>query len=178
MMKTFPIQKERAMSKTLVLFGCVALSFVLGTRRVQAQEEAVPQDKIPKAVMTALLTRFPKARVDTCTRAKEGNDIVYDIEFKQDGRKGEADIKENGAYINYEKAIDAKDLPKRVRDAINSRYPKAVLNEVMEETEVTGQDEKLSAYEVVLLTVDRKEVEVRVSPDGKILEDTGAKKPQ
>ena len=45
----------------------------------------------------------------------------------------------------------------------------------MEETEVKGKDEKLSAYEVVLVTADKKDVEVRVSPDGKILEDTGAK---
>ena len=48
----------------------------------------------------------------------------------------------------------------------------------MEETEVRGEEEKLSAYEVVLETADKREVEVRVSPKGKILEDTGAKKPE
>ena len=45
----------------------------------------------------------------------------------------------------------------------------------MQETDVNGKDEKLSAYEVVLVTSDKKDVEVRVSPDGRILEDTGAK---
>jgi hypothetical protein len=109
-------------------------------------------------------------------RAKEGNDIIYDIEFTQEGRKCEADIRENGTYVNFEKAIEAKDLPKLVRDAIEKRYPRATLKEVMEETEVTGKDERLSAYEIILVTADRKEAEVRVSPDGKILEDTGAKK--
>ena len=44
----------------------------------------------------------------------------------------------------------------------------------MEETEVKGEAERLSAYEVVLVTANKKEVEVRVSPDGRILEDTGA----
>jgi hypothetical protein len=48
----------------------------------------------------------------------------------------------------------------------------------MEETEVKGQSEKLSAYEVVLTTSDQKDVEVRLSPSGRILEDTGAKKPE
>jgi hypothetical protein len=43
---------------------------------------------------------------------------------------------------------------------------------------VKGKDEKLSAYEVVLETADKKEVEVRVSPEGRILEDTGAEKPK
>ena len=165
------------MRHCLFLIGAFALFLLIGTRDLGAQEEAVPVDKVPKTVMDALLAKFPKAKIDKCTRAKEGSEIIYDIEFKQEGRKCEADIKESGAYVNYEKAIGAKDLPRTVRDAIAKRYPKATLQEVMEETEVKGKDEKLSAYEVVLLTADRKEVEVRVSPDGGILEDTGAKKP-
>ncbi len=166
------------MSKSVSLLGALALSVFLAAQEVRAQEEAVPQDKIPKAVMDALLAKFPKAKIDKCTKAKEGGDVVYDIEFKQEGRKCEADIKANGTYINYEKAIEAKRLPKAVRNAIAKRYPKATLKEIMEETEVKGKDEKLSAYEVVLVTSDNKEVEVRVSPQGKILEDTGAEKPK
>jgi Putative beta-lactamase-inhibitor-like, PepSY-like len=160
-----------------MLMGTLTMLMCLGMRDVRSQEEAVPTNKIPKAVMDALLVKFPKAKIDKCTKAKEGGDLVYDIEFKQERRKCEADIKENGAYINYERAIEAKDLPKPVRQAIDKKYPKASLKEVMEETEVKGKDEKLSAYEVVLVTTDKKEEEVRVSPKGEILEDTGEKKP-
>src|SRR5262249_55664491 len=104
-------------------------------------------------------------------------DIVYDIEFTQaSGKKGEADIKENGVFINFEKEIAEKDLPKVVRAAIDAKYPKAKLKICMEETEVMGKDEKLSAYEVTLITAQSKEIEVRVSPAGKILEDTSEKK--
>src|SRR5437879_709376 len=99
--------KEQIMRRCVVGFGTFALFLFVATGTVRAQEEVVPQDKIPKAVMTALLTKFPKAKIDKCTKAKEGDDIVYDIEFKQDGRKCEADIKENGTYINYEVAIEA-----------------------------------------------------------------------
>jgi Putative beta-lactamase-inhibitor-like, PepSY-like len=165
------------MRQSLVLLGASAFLFFAGTANVRAQEEVVPQDKIPAAVMKALLAKFPKAKIDKCTKAKEGDDVVYDIEFKQEGRKCEADIKENGTYINYEMAIEAKDLPSVVRDAIDKKYPKATLKDIMEEKEVHGKDEKLSAYEVVLVTADKQEVEVRLSPDGKILEDTGTKKP-
>lgn len=166
------------MRHSVVLLGAVVLFLSIGAGAVRAQEEAVPQDKIPKAALDALLAKFPKAKIDKCTKAKEGDDIVYDIEFKQEGRKCEADIKENGTYINYEKAIEAKDLPKAASEAIEKKYPKATLKEIMAETEVTGKKEKLSAYEVVLVTANKKEVEVRLSPDGKILEDTGAKKPE
>ena len=166
------------MNRRVVVLGAVAMFLFVGTGTVRAQEEVVPQDKIPKAVMNALLAKFPKAKIDKCTKAKEGDDIVYDIEFKQEGRKCEADIKENGTYINYEQAIEAKDLPKVVKDAIDKKYPKATWKDIMEEKEVHGKDEKLSAYEVVLVTADKKEVEVRVSPEGKILEDMGAAKPE
>jgi Putative beta-lactamase-inhibitor-like, PepSY-like len=163
------------MRRSIILLGAFALFLVIGSAKVRSQEEAVSQDKIPKAVMDALLARFPKARIDKCVKEKEGDDVIYDIEFKQEGRNCEADIKENGTFLNYEKAIAARELPKAVSDAIAKRYPKATMNEIMEETEVKGKDETLSAYEVVLMTADKKEVEVRVSPDGKILEDTGAK---
>lgn len=161
------------MRQSVVLVGVVALVLLVGRAR---SEEPVPADKIPKAVMDALLAKFPKAKIDKCTKATEGGEVVYDIEFKEGDRKCEADITEKGTYINYEKAIEAKDLPKAVKDAIEAKYPKSTLTEIMEETEVKGKDEKLSAYEVVLKTADGKGVEVRVSPEGKILEDTGAEK--
>jgi len=166
------------MSKLSILVGAAALSWFVSLSATQAQEEAVKPEQIPKAVMDALKSKFPQAKIDKCTKAKEGDDVIYDIEFKQEGRKCEADIKENGTYINYEKLIAEKDLPKVCREAIEKKYPKATLGDVMEETEVKGKDEKLSAYEVMLTTADKKEVEVRLSPDGKILEDTGEAKPE
>lgn len=166
------------MRQSVVLLGVFTLLLLfIRLGPAQAQEEPVPQDKIPRVVMDALLARFPKATIDKSTKAKEGDDVVYDLEFTQEGRKGEADITEKGAYINYERAIAAKDLPKAVRDAVEKRYPKATLKEIMEETEVKERNERLAAYEIVLVTADKKEVEVKVSPEGMILEDTGAEKP-
>jgi len=163
------------MCRSLVLLAIGALLLVL-TGEIRAKEEPVLEDKIPKSVMESLLKKFPKAKIDKCIKEKEGNDVIYDIEFKQESRKCEADIKEDGTYLNYEKAIEAKDLPKAVRESIDRRYPKATLKEVMEETAVTGKDEKLAAYEIVLTTADKKEEELKLSPEGKILEDTGAEK--
>jgi hypothetical protein len=165
------------MRQPAAAFGAFVMALFIGTGMGWAQEEPVSQDKIPKAVMDALLSKFPQAKIDKCHKAKEGDDIVYDIEFKQQGRKCEADITEKGSYINYEKAIEAKDLPKAVLAAIEKRYPKSSLKEIMEETEVTGKDEKLAAYEVVLVTAEQKDVEMKISPQGEILEDADAEKP-
>lgn len=161
------------MRRSVVLLAAFALFVLLATGKTRADEEPVPKDRIPKAVMDALLARFPRAMIDKCVKEKEGADTIYDIEFKHDGRKCEADIKDNGTFLNYEKAIQAKDLPEVVRAAVEKKYPNSTMKEIMEETEVDGKTEKRSAYEVVLATANKKSVEVRVSLDGKILEDSG-----
>jgi len=163
----------------LILLLCLIFSCEKQREKVDVKnttKDDLELDKIPKMVMDALKAKFPKAEIQMWTEEKEGEIMVWDIEFKQESRKFEADIKEDGTYINYEKAIEAKDLPKVVSDAIMKKYAKATLKEIMEETEVKGNDEKLSAYEVVLVTAEKKEVELRLSPNGKILEDTGTHK--
>jgi putative PepSY-like beta-lactamase-inhibitor len=163
-------------ARRLRLVACGLMAVLLAATVSLAQDKAKDTDKIPKAVMDALKSKFPKAEIHKWTKEKEGNDVVYDIEFKENGRACEADIKEDGTFINYEKAIAEKDLPKAVREAIDKKYPKATLKEIMEETEVKGKEEKLSAYEVVLVTAEKKSIEVRLSPGGKILEDAAAEK--
>ena len=154
-----------------VLAGLVLIAADAG-----AQDKVKDLDQIPKAVMKALKSKFPNPEITKWTKAKEGDDIVYDIEFKQKGRKCEADIKENGDYINYEKEVAAKDLPAAVKKTVETRYPKAKLLEIMEITAVKGKQEKLEGYEVVLTTAAGKEAEITVAPDGKVLEDSGEAK--
>jgi hypothetical protein len=142
-----------------------------------AQEKDKPDlDKIPQKVMGALKSKFPKAEIHKWTKEKEGDVVVYDFEFKQDGQKFEADIKEDGAIHNWEKAIAAKDLPDAVKKAVETRYPKPIMKEVMAITAVKDGKEALEGYEIVLEVADKKEVEVTVASDGKMLEDSGEKK--
>ena len=93
------------------LFAALLAGWLLAVPVSRAQDkDKLDLGKIPKPVMDALKAKFPKAEIHKWTKEKEGDDVVYDIEFKQDGRACEADIKEDGTYINYEKAIAAKDL--------------------------------------------------------------------
>jgi len=153
-------------------FALVLAAFLVLAFAAQAQDKVTP-DQIPKKVMDALKAKFPKARIDVCTREKEGNDVVYDIEFKQEGRKFEADIKEDGSIHNWERQIAAKDLPAPVLKTVQSKYPKATLKDIMLITAVKDAPE---GFEITLTTADKKEVEVTVAPDGKLLEDSSTKK--
>jgi uncharacterized membrane protein YkoI len=154
----------------------VAVLVLLAPSARADDKDKLDQDKIPKKVMDALKAKFPKAEIHKWTMEKEGDAVVYDIEFKVGTRKCEADIKEDGTYVNYEREIAAKDLPKAVTAAVEKKYPKAKMTEIMEIMEVKGKEDVLEGYEIVLQTADNKEVEVTIAPDGKILEDSGAEK--
>ena len=139
----------------------------------QAQEKDKPDtNQIPKKVMDGLKAKFPKPEIDKWTKEKEGEIFIYDYEFKQVGQKFEADIKEDGTIHNWEKAITIKDLPAAVRITVDKMYPKASLKEIMQITAVKDGKDELEGYEIVLRTNDKKDVEVTVAPDGKILEDS------
>jgi len=157
------------------LFTIAAVSFVaLGA---MAQDGKSPgADKIPKKVMDGLKAKFPKAEIQKWTKETEGGIVVYDIEFKQEGRKLEADIKEDGSIHNWERAITAKDLPVAAMKAVQKRYPGSKIGEVMAITEVKAGKETSGGYEVVLETAGKKTVEVTVTSNGKILEDAGTGK--
>jgi len=160
-----------------VLFMVVIAGLLWAVSPALAQDKNKPVlDKIPNKVMDALKAKFPKARIDKWTKEKEGDIVVYDIEFKQEGRKFEADIKEDGTIHNWEKAVAVKDFPAALMKAVDTRYPKASVKEIMVITAVKNGKNELEGYEIVLETADEKEAEVTVAPDGKILEDSGEKK--
>ncbi|MCI0682243.1 MAG: PepSY-like domain-containing protein [Gemmataceae bacterium] len=154
--------------------GGLVMAFLAGlvlSASAGAQDKVKDLDKIPKAVKDTLNAKFPKHEIRKWTKEKEGGDVIYDIEFTVKGRKWEADIKEDGSIMNYEKEVAVKDLPAAVVKTVEQKYPKAKLKEIMEITEMKGKQAKLEGYEIVLQTAANKEVEITVAPDGKILEE-------
>jgi hypothetical protein len=135
-------------------------------------------DKIPQVVMDGLKAKFPNAEIHKWTEEKEGDIIVYDFEFTQDGRNFEADIMEDGTIHNWEIAVADTNLSEVVMKAVEGRYPGAAIQEVMAVTAVTDGMDALEGYEIVLLTADSTDVEVMVAPDGEILEDSGEVVPE
>jgi uncharacterized membrane protein YkoI len=155
----------------------VAFAHVLAVFLLAAS--AAAQDKkedIPKKVATTLLAKFPKAQIDTWTKEKEGDAFAYDIEFKQDGHRFGAYIKEDGTLLSWEREVAVKNLPRPVAAAVDRKYPKSRIKEAMEGFEVKDGKDVLDSYEVVVETAEKREVELTIAPDGRILEDSGEKK--
>ena len=161
---------------TLFLFIFLScLFFACGQKRDKAQMEKeadLELEKIPAVVMDGLKASFPKAEIQKWTKEKEGDIVIYDFEFRQEGQKFEADVKENGEIYNWEKEIAEEDLPEAVMKTVMAKYPDCTIKEIMEITMVMEGEDVLEGYEVVLETAEGKEVEVAVAPDGEVLEDS------
>jgi len=134
------------------------------------------EDKIPATVMSALTSKFPQAKVDKWSKEKEDGKEVYDIEFRQADRKFEADIFADGTIHNWERQIAQGDLPAAVVHTLNRTFPKAPVKEIMAVTGVQNGIEALEGYEIVIRRNHKKDVEMTIAPDGRILEGPGKEK--
>jgi hypothetical protein len=160
----------------LALVFALALTATAEDKKDEKKGKKEEKVELPKKVEAALKAKFPKYKITKATKEKEGGVLVYDIEFTVDGKKFEADIKEDGTIVNWEKDIPVKDLPFAVKKAILAKYPGCKVVDAAEVTAVKGAKEELEGYEVNLVTAAKKKVEVTVSPAGKILEDSSEKK--
>ena len=157
------------------LVAGAVLGFALGAPVAQGQDKDKPKaekialDKVPAQIMKAVTTRFPGAKLRSAEKETEDGKVVFDIELTHDGRKYEMDIKEDGTILEIEKEVALKDLSAAVKKAIEGKYPKATIKEIMEVNKVNGTQETPDHYEVVLTTADGKTLEVEVSLTGKIL---------
>jgi hypothetical protein len=131
-------------------------------------EVKVPLDQLPKAVTEAVKKRFPKAEMVEASKETENGKTEYEVTVKERGKKIDVTLSPEGTLLGLEKQIDAKDLPKAVTETLEAKYPKATYKTVEEIVKIQDGKEKLENYEVLLVTAEKKEIEVVLSVDGKI----------
>lgn len=155
------------MRKFVVGLGMALSLLVFGTA-ARADEEKVPLDKVPKAVLAAVKARFPSAKLVSADKETEKGKTTFEVTIKDKDQKIDVAVTPDGKISGIEKEIKAKDLPKVVAATLEKKYPKATHQIIEEVIKVTDGKEKLEYYEVLLVTADKKKLEVSVAPDGKI----------
>ena len=168
-----------SLSRISVIPATLALCLILGCgqkkEKADVTKKAEPpaeMEEIPALIMTTLKSKFPNAEIQKWAKEKEGDIFVYDIEFRQDGEKFEADIKEDGAIHNWERQVGANDLPEAVISSVMNKYLEVNFMEIMVITAVKDGIDELEGYEIVFETPDNKEIEIMVAPDGEIIEES------
>ena len=147
--------------------ACVAAGLLLLASTAMAKEEEIPLDKLPKAVVDAVKAKFPGAELVKAEKETEDDKTVFEVALKHKKQKYEVSLTPDGKITEIEREIAVKDLPKAVTEALAKKYPHSKLEEA---EEVTVGD-KITSYEVELITSDKKELEVTVDPKGKILKE-------
>ena len=135
---------------------------------VWADEENIPLDKLPKAVVEAVKKRFPKAEMKEASKEVEDGKTTYEVTVVDDKQNIDVTLTPEGALVSIEKEIAVKDLPKVIADAVMAKYPKGKMTKAEEVIKVKDGKETLEYYEVILTDGDKKDIEVQIFPDGKI----------
>jgi hypothetical protein len=160
---------EDAMSTHVRGWGLAALAaLVLLAPAVRADEEKVPLDKLPKAVVDTVKKRFPDARLVSASKEDENGKTVYEVSIEDKGQKSDVTVTTEGALVSIETEIAAKDLPKAVAETLDQKYPKATFKTIETVVKVRDGKEKLEYYELLLVTAAGKKLEVTITPDGKV----------
>ncbi|MFI5455228.1 MAG: PepSY-like domain-containing protein [Isosphaerales bacterium] len=137
-----------------------------------ADEVKIELKDVPKAVLDAVKAKFPKAELTGATKETEEGKTTYEIALKDKGQKVDVALTADGKITEIETEIAARDLPEAVSSALEAKYPKATIKKAELITEIDGAKESKN-YEVVVVTEAKKSLEVKVSPEGKILKEDG-----
>ena len=144
----------------------VALLGLTALRADEGKEEKVPLDKLPKAVTDAVKAKFEGCELVSAEKEKEDGKEVFEVAIKHKGHNIEVTLTPEGKIVSVEKEIAAKDAPKAVTEALDAKYPKATVKKVEEVVE----NEK-TTYEFLIVTAEKKTVEVVFDPKGKLVKE-------
>jgi hypothetical protein len=146
--------------------ACFAVILSCGT--TSAAESKVALSDVPPAGVEAVKAMFPAAEVTGAAKETENGKTFFEVTLKQKGRTIDVTVGLDGKIQLIEREISDKDLPQAVSQAIAAKYPQAIYKIVEQVDTVKDGQSTLDFFEALLETTDKKQLEVQVSPDGKI----------
>lgn len=162
------------MKRSIYWLGAGIGILLLLVTAAYAGEEDVPLDKVPKPVMEAVKARFKDAEMTSAAKEKDDEGkLVYELSLKVEGQNVDVILAPEGEFRVIEKTIDAKNLPHAVAKALEDKYPKATYNRLEEVIKVEGKNDQPAYYEA-LVTAKKRNIEVELTADGKIVKEKDA----
>ncbi len=157
---------DRKWMAAATLLGLFALS-----SPARADETKIKFEDLPKAILKTVKAKFPEAKIRGASKEVEGGETRYEVEMTVDGKNVDALFEPDGEIEAVEKEIDADDLPRAVLKAAKAKFPKGKIEKA---EEITLEDDRV-VYELIIAAEGKENVEVLLSPSGKIIEKDEAK---
>src|SRR5215218_103439 len=99
----------------LSVAGVVVSLGLLGlTPGARAEEEKIPLKDLPKAVLDAVMGRFPGAETTGAGKETEDGKTNFEVTLKEKGKNVDVTLTAEGRIVEVEREIAAGDLPKAV----------------------------------------------------------------
>lgn len=159
------------MKRPISWFGAGMGTLLLLAPNAYAKEEKVPPENVPKPVMDAVKARFNDAEVTGAAKEKGDGKLVYEVSLNLKGKNIDMLLAPDGEIRMIEKTIARQDLPNAVVKALEDKYPEATYKRLEEVIEVKEKKETLVYYEALLVTAGTKELEVKLTTEGKIMKE-------
>lgn len=134
-----------------------------------ASEEKIKVKDLPQPVLAAVKAKFPEAKVTAAAKEESKGKTIYEVAIEDDDATIDLSVTPKGKIREVEKTIAAAKLPKAVKATLDAKYSKAKIKKA-EEVIKYEDDEEEKTFEVVLATEGKDDVEVKLSPKGKILD--------
>ena len=140
---------------------------ILAVTFVWAGDEKIPIDKLPKEVVKAVSTKFPKIKMVSAVKATADGKTTFEVTLKSGEFRIDVNVTSDGKILQIEKEMPFKDLPKPVSEAFHAKYPKANVKRVEE----LIKDDKTISFEILCETTAKKTVEAYFEPGGKFIQE-------
>ena len=148
------------------VIALLAGSLGLFSATVQGADEKIDLAKVPAVVKQAADHAAPGVTWTKATKEVEDGKTIYELVGKDaKGREVEVEVTPQGKVIEVETHIPMSEVPATVTDAFKAKYP----GQKVTDTEAVSKDGKVVAYDFAT-KLKGKDVEVRVSADGKTFE--------
>jgi hypothetical protein len=90
-----------------------------------SQSQPLPLNQVPKAVMTAVMAKFPAAKPQSAAQGVEDNQPYIDVHILVNNQKIWVTCHPSGKINVIDREIAQKELPAAVTAALNKKYPQA-----------------------------------------------------
>lgn len=160
------------MTRFATRWGLGLLVAAAAAGSAHADEQKVELKDVPPAVQAAVKARFPKGTMSEASKEEEKGKTVYEVEVKDGDAEYDVAASADGKILEVEKEVEIAALPKAITAAVEAKYPGATIKEAeaLLIPDKAGSTDTES-YELAVTLSTKKTRELKVSPEGKILED-------
>ena len=114
----------RTARKILPLLLLAALVSGL-TAALVAGERQIERKEVPAAVLAAFAGAYPKATIKGYSTEEENGQVVFEIESIEGMVMRDVTYAADGSLVSLEETLDKSQLPRKVKSALNKKFPKA-----------------------------------------------------